>query len=75
MLSAESKRGIKKIIKENKKWTDRFAEWDRTGVDPFAEKLVSFSLKEKNHLKLKKIAHESGKSMSDIVDDLIEKYI
>ena len=63
---------IKKIVKENKPWTDLFERWDRTGVDPFAEKLVSFSIRKENHIKLKKIAKSRGISMSDIIDDLIE---
>ena len=73
MLSEESRKEIRKVIKENKEWTDVLAEWDKSGVDPFAEKLVSFSIKGKNHLKLKKIARKRKKSMSDVVDELIEE--
>ncbi|MBU0898647.1 MAG: hypothetical protein KKB03_03140 [Nanoarchaeota archaeon] len=66
---------INKIVKENKKWTNLFERWDRTGIDPFEEKLVSFSIKKMNHEKLKTIAKMHHTSMSDIIDDLIEKHL
>ena len=75
MLSMEDRNRIIAVIKDNKMWTDRFAEWDETGIDPFVEKVVSFSIKEKNHIKLKRISQEKKESMSDIVDLLIEKCI
>ena len=68
MLSKE----IRRILKENKKWIDMFEKWDRTGIDPFSEKKVCFSIKDINHHKLKKIAKTQKISMSDIIDNLIE---
>jgi len=65
---------IKKVMKEDEKWTNLFERWDRTGIDPFAEKKVTLSIREENHVRLKDIARKRGKSMSDIVDNLIEKH-
>ena len=73
MLSKEGRREIERIVKENKKWTDKLEKWDRTGIDPFAETLVSFSIKEENHQKLKRIAKARNESMSNIIDSLIEE--
>jgi hypothetical protein len=69
MLSPE----IRRIMKENKKYTDMLTYYDRTGRFPLKKIRRSFTLKEMNITKLKELSKRTGKSMSDLLDEFIEK--
>ena len=69
MLSRE----IRRIMKENEKYTKMLEEYDRTGHLPIEKIRRSFTLKRMSYDKLKKASKEMGKSMSDIIDDIIDK--
>jgi len=64
---------IEKIMKENEKYAQMLEYYDRTGQFPLHKIRRSFTLKEMNVAKLKGMSKKSGKSMSDILDELIEK--
>ena len=63
---------MKKILKENDKYAKMLEYYDRTGRFPLDKIRRSFTLKEMNITKLKGMSKKSGKSMSDILDELIE---
>ena len=64
---------IERIMRENKKYTDMLEEYDRTGKFPLEKIRRSFTLKRMNFDKLKKTSKDKGESMSDMLDDLIDK--
>ena len=68
MLSQE----IKRIMKENEKYANILEEYDKTGKFPLEKIRRSFTLKRMTINKLKKLSKNTGKSMSDIIDSLIE---
>jgi hypothetical protein len=68
MLSQE----IRKVMKENEKYADMLAEYDRTGKLPIEKIRRSFTLKRMTVSKLKEASDNSGKSMSDIIDCLVD---
>ena len=68
MLSKE----IKRIMKENEKYTRMLEEYDKTGKFPLEKIRRSFTLKRMTINKLKKTSKDSGKSMSDIIDSLVD---
>lgn len=70
MLSQE----IRRIMKKNERYTQMLEYYDRTGRFPLKKIRRSFTLKEMNISKLKKVSRKTGKSMSGILDNLIEKY-
>jgi len=63
---------IRRIMKENEKYTDMLEYYDRTGRFPLDKIRRSFTLKEMNTTKLKQLSKKTGKSMSDILDGLID---
>ena len=63
---------IKRIMKENERYTDMLEEYDRTGEFPLKKIRRSFTLKRMTINKLKKTSRKSGKSMSGIIDGLVE---
>ena len=69
MLSRE----IEKIIKENEKYARMLEEYDRTRVLPIKKIRRSFTLKKMTIDKLKHVSKNSGKSMSDVIDNLVEE--
>lgn len=69
MLSPE----IKKIMKKNEKYAKMLEEYDRTGEFPLDKIRRSFTLKRMNINKLKELSRKENKSMSRILDELIEK--
>ena len=69
MLSRE----IERIIRENKKFTDMLEEYDRTGKFPLDKIRRSFTIRRITINKLKGMSRQSGKSMSDIIDKLVEE--
>jgi len=68
MLSQE----INRIMKENEKYAKILEEYDKTGKFPLEKIRRSFTLKRMSINKLKKLSKDKGKSMSDIIDSLIE---
>lgn len=69
MLSRE----IKRIMKENEKYTDMLEEFDRTGHLPIEKVRRSFTINRASIKKLKKLSKETGRSMSDILDSLLSE--
>ncbi len=63
---------IRQIMKENKKYTDMFEEYDRTGVFPLDKTKRTFTLRNMTVKKLKETSKKTGKSMSKIIDELVE---
>ena len=64
---------IKKIMKKYDKYAKMLEEYDRTGIFPLDKIRRSFTIKQMNYSKLKNISEKTGKSMSDMIDDLIDK--
>lgn len=64
---------IKRIMKENEKYAKMLEEYDRTGEFPLEKIRRSFTLKRMTVNRLKDMSKRSGKSMSDIIDDIIEE--
>ncbi|MBI4154157.1 hypothetical protein HY501_02380 [Candidatus Woesearchaeota archaeon] len=69
MLSRE----IRRIMKENEKYIRMLEEYDRTGELPIQKIRRSFTLKRMTINKLKATSKKTGKSMSDIIDNLVDK--
>jgi len=65
-------REIEKIMKKNEKYAKILEEYDRTGVFPLDKVRRSFTLTHMTINKLKSHSKRTGKSMSDILDDLVE---
>ena len=68
MLSQETRR----IMRENKRYADMLEEFDRTGKLPLEKVRRSFTLKRATMKKLRKISRKSGKSMSGMIEALVE---
>lgn len=68
MLSQE----IRRIMKENEKYAKMLEDYDRTGKFPLEKIRRSFTLKRMTIDKLKSLSKKTGRSMSDIIDSLIE---
>jgi hypothetical protein len=69
MLSQE----IRRIMKENEKYTNMLEEYDRTGEFPLDKVRRSFTLRKMTMSKLKKVSKKTGKSMSAIIDSVVDK--
>lgn len=69
MLSPE----IRRIMKENEKYAELLEYYDRTGRLPLKKERRNFTLKDINFHRLKKASKKTGKSMSRILDELIER--
>lgn len=65
-------REIERIMKENEKYAKMLEEYDKTGVFPLDKVMRSFTVKNMTASKLKAVSKATGKSMSDIIDDLVE---
>ena len=68
MLSRE----ISRIMKENEKYARMLEEYDRTGKPPWEKIRRSFTLKRMTVEKLRTASKRTGKSMSDIIDKLVD---
>ncbi|MBI2676266.1 MAG: hypothetical protein HYX24_07440 [Candidatus Aenigmarchaeota archaeon] len=68
-------REIDRIMKENRRYTEMLEYYDRTGKFPLGKTRRSFTLKEMSISKLKEVSKKSGKSMSSLLDMLIENYL
>ena len=60
-------------LDKNEKYMNMLEYYDRTGRFPLKKVRRSFTLKEMNITKLKQLSRKKGKSMSDILDELIEE--
>jgi len=69
MLSQE----IRRIMKENEKYANMLEEYDRTGEFPLDKIRRSFTLRKMTVNKLKKVSQKTGKSMSAIIDNVVDK--
>ena len=63
---------IRRIMKENEKYLRVLEEYDRTGKFPLEKLRRNFTLKRMTMDKLKRLSRESGKSMSSIIDSMVE---
>ena len=68
MLSRE----IRKIMQENEKYAKMLEEYDRTGVFPLEKVRRSFTLRRMTMDKLKRASKKTGKSMSGIIDRIVD---
>ncbi len=66
-------REIRRIMKENEKYTRILEEYDRTGQFPLEKIRRSFTLKRITINKLKNLSKKKRKSMSKILDELVEE--
>ena len=64
---------IKRIMKVNEKYAKILEEYDRTGKFPLEKIRRSFTLKRMTINKLKESSKITGKSMSDILDELVDQ--
>ncbi len=64
---------IKRIMKENEKYAKMLEEFDRTGKLPFEKIRRSFTIRRSTFQNLKEQSKKTGKSMSDIIDEVVEK--
>jgi len=63
---------VKRLMKENEKYTQILAEYDETGVFPLKKIRRSFTLKQATMRKLRELAAREGKNMSNYIDFLID---
>ena len=66
-------RDIRRIMKENEKYAKLLEYYDKTGRLPLKKSRRNFTIKEITFHRLKKASKKTGKSMSDILDELVEK--
>ncbi len=64
-------REIERIMKENEKYARILEEYDRTGKFPLDKIRRSFTLKRMTIERLRAISERSGKSMSEVIDDVM----
>jgi hypothetical protein len=60
-------------MKENEKYAKMLEEFDRTGKLPLEKIRRSFTIRRSTFNSLKKQSKRTGKSMSNILDELVEK--
>ena len=65
-------REIKRIMKENEKYARMLEEYDRAGKLPLEKIRRSFTLKRMTVDKLKRVSSKRGRSMSDMIDALVD---
>ena len=61
-----------RILDRNEKYMKMLEYYDRTGRFPLDKLRRNFTLKEINVTRLREMSRKTGKSMSDILDELIE---
>ena len=64
---------IRRIMKENDRYAKMLEEYDKTGKLPLKKIRRSFTLRQMTINILKKESEKTGNSMSDIIDDAVEK--
>ncbi len=67
-------KGIKRIMKENEKYAKILAYYDETGVFQLEKVKRSFTLRKSTMSKLKELSKKKRKSMSAVVDSLVDEY-
>ena len=67
-------REIKRIMKKNEKWAKMLEEYDLTGHLPIEKVRRSFTLRRMTMSKLKELSEKTGKSMSSLIDSMVEKH-
>lgn len=72
MKKTKLPKNIKRIMKENEKYTNMLEEYDRTGKFPLEKIRRSFTLRRMTINKLKGTSEKTGRSMSDIIDNLVD---
>jgi hypothetical protein len=68
-------REIERVMKENEKYARMLEDFDRTGELPFEKIRRSFTIRRSTFQVLKDRSKKTGKSMSDIIDELAEKQL
>lgn len=68
-------REIERIMKKNEKYARMLEEFDRTGKMPLEKLRRSFTIRRSTFNALKRESKETNKSMSDIIDEIVEKSI
>jgi len=63
---------IKRILKENEKYFKILEDFDRTGKFGLDKIRRSFTIKQMNYEKLKKLSKQKKINMSEILDNTIE---
>ena len=63
---------IRRIMRENEKYARMLEEYDRTGVLPLDKVRRSFTLRRMTMDKLKNASRKTGRSMSSIIDRLVD---
>lgn len=63
---------IERTIGENRKYTEMLDYYDRTGRMPAKKAMRSFTLQQSNIDRLKSESAKKGKTMSALLDELIE---
>jgi len=66
-------RDIKRIMKKNEKYARMLEEYDRTGKLPLEKVRRSFTLRRMTINELKEHSKRTGKSMSGLIDEMVEK--
>ncbi|MBM3309415.1 MAG: ribbon-helix-helix domain-containing protein [Candidatus Altiarchaeales archaeon] len=69
MLSKE----IRKLLKENEKYNNMFERYDQTRKLDLDKVRRSFTIRESSYRRLKELSESTGKSMSSLLDRMIEK--
>jgi hypothetical protein len=64
---------IERIMKQNEKYAQMLEEFDRTGVLAIDKLRRSFTIRNSTFAALKSLSKATGRSMSDIIDGLVEK--
>ena len=64
-------RRIERIMEKNEKYARMLEEYDRTGHLPIEKVRRSFTLRRMTIQKLKDLSKKTGKSMSDLIDELV----
>ena len=64
---------IERIMKENDKYARMLEEFDRTGILAIDKIRRSFTIRNSTFSALKKQSKATGKPMSSLIDDAVEK--
>lgn len=66
---------IERIMKENEKYAQMLEEFDRTGILAIGKIRRSFTIRNSTFAALKCQSKATGRPMSDIIDQLVCKYL
>jgi hypothetical protein len=68
-------RRVERILKENEAYAKMLEYYDRTGKVPTRKVMRTFTIEQINFSRLKAESERTGKSMSKILDELVERSI